>query len=170
MRERFQKKITIGGVFGLPIIAVLGANIALSPPQVSSAISTSGTTMVDLSDSIDLDPPEVDARTRDAVMRDVELADASILTTPFYYRVIKPNDPKPVVVIDPAPEFEVGVILGASTGNIALIGGERRVVGDMMENWTIVDINPSERSVTIEHADGRRVTRSVELPFSGEGE
>ena len=61
------------------------------------------------------------------------------------------------------PDFDLSSIMKTTRGDVALINGRLRHVGDEVEpEWFVVAVDPIARQATIEHVDGRTVV--VKMP------
>jgi len=102
-----------------------------------------------------------------AMQRAELLAAQEAPPNPFYY--VRPDAvEEPVIVDDPEPpseaqpaampKFSVASVIAAPNGHhAALISGKIRRVGDTIDGWKIIHIDPASRTVRFSGPDGNEV-------------
>jgi len=160
-----KRKCGAGLMFVLPLCLLVVVRLVLSPAQQVQAAIAPAPVIGGGPAAGPIDPlAKLDEHQRAAVTHIVQLREEPFGSSPFYYA---PTGSLTMVVEngDPAtPQFAVQMILTSSTGNIALINGEKYMIGDALADtgWVISEIDAKDRSVVIEDPEtGRTAVRTV---------
>ena len=164
-----KRRLAACGMFVLPLVLVQATAVLLgggSPAPVAAAPQP----VIPPALFPAQGPPSASSESGRALAEYVRaLRDQPFGPVPLYYPARDDGSaaPESGPAIEAAPEWRIQAVMAAASGNIALINGKARRVGDIVgeSGWVIVEIDPQTRSVTIEDPrTHRRDTRSVKMP------
>lgn len=154
-----KRKLTAGGMFGLPMALVWLTARVIGGPESAEASQTGNLAVAPLSfHQVDVAAP-TPAQSAAAARVDA-LLHSDFGPTPFHHRRAGET---PVVIENPedssVPRFSVKLIMATSSGNRAVIDGKVYQVGDKLGDtgWVIVSIDAQTRSVSIRDPRTERV-------------
>lgn len=162
-----RRKLTAGGMFGLPMALVWIASRLIGGPESAEASQAGNLALAPLNlDEVVAAAPSADQAA--AAARIEALRESDFGPTPLHHQRA---GEVPVIIKDPqdspGPGFKVNMVMASSSGNRAVVDGKVCELGDELGDtgWIIVAIDAQTRTVSIRDPETDRVrTGKVDGP------